>query len=513
MEEAPPENREHRLASVLFGPRATTVLLIGAGILVLLGSLGSRELWTHENRWGVIVQEMIRSGDYFHPYLLGEEYYDKPLPSYWLMAASSRLIGGVIEFSLRLPGALAGLFTVWCAYRLGRRLLGRPAGLLTGWILLTSFFFVFWCRVASSDILNVAGTIAALAWFFEKRDRPGFLFHAVFYSILAATCLMKGLIGAAIPFIALAPFPFFFERGAWRAHLRPRALLGIVPALAIYLIPFFLSSAFGGDDFKQSGLWMVFKENVLRYFQPFDHEGSVFTYFGYLPLYLAPWAVVLPFAIWRSAARWKELAVGERWIAVASLAIFAFLTASGSRRGYYILPLLPLVAILLAGWFLAPEGRTIARRNLAAGLTAGCWLLLYFWFGVIPQLSTAPGGLRRLAHDVRPMLEERAPLAQWDFVFWKTSPRAAFYLSPSKRPVRLGGPKEKCEDQLKPLLAKNPYTVVVTEKDDLAEVMPCVTGRVAIEESPRLPAWAPSWLESDQSKGKRVVLLLPSLAP
>jgi 4-amino-4-deoxy-L-arabinose transferase-like glycosyltransferase len=513
MEEAPPENSEHRLASRMFGPKATTLLLIAASTLLLLGSLGSRELWTHENRWGVIVQEMIRSGDYFHPYLLGEEYYDKPLPSYWLMAASSRLLGGVIEFSLRLPGALAGLFTVWCAYRLGRRLLGRPAGLLAGWILLTSFFFVFWSRVASSDIYNVAGTIAALAWFFEKRDRPGFLFYTVLYSILAVTCLMKGLIGAAIPFIALLPFPFLFGRASWRSLLRPAAILGMVPALAIYLTPFLLSSAFGGEDFKQSGLWMVFKENVLRYFQPFDHEGSVFTYFGYLPLYLAPWAVFLPFAIWRSAARWKGLAAGERWIALATLAIFAFLTASGSRRGYYILPLLPLAAILLAGWFLAPEGRAIARRNLAAGWAAGTWLLLYIWFAAIPQLSPSQGGLRRLAHDVRPMLEERAPLARWDFVFWKTSPRAAFYLSPAKRPVRLGGPREKCEDQLKPLLAKNPYTVVVTEKDDLAEVTPCVASRVAIEEVSRLPDWAPSWIESDQSKGKRVVLLLPPLAP
>jgi hypothetical protein len=54
---------------------------------------------------------------------------------------------------------------------------------------------------------------------------------------------------------------------------------------------------------------------------------------------------------------------------------------------------------------------------------------------------------------------------------------------------------------------------VVTEKDDLAEVTPCVASRVAIEEVSRLPDWAPSWIESDQSKGKRVVLLLPPLAP
>src|SRR5438093_12551361 len=77
----------------LWGESATIVLLLAVSTVVLLGRLGTAELWTQEGRWAAICTHMIDSGDYGHPYLLGEPYYDKPLLSYWLMIGAAPIPG------------------------------------------------------------------------------------------------------------------------------------------------------------------------------------------------------------------------------------------------------------------------------------------------------------------------------------------------------------------------------------------------------------------------------------
>jgi hypothetical protein len=116
----------------LWGESSTILLLLAVSSAVLFAKLGAAELWTHEGRWAAICAHMIASGDYLHPYLFGEAYYDKPLLSYWLMIGVARLLGRLNETALRLPSALAGLLSLWCVYRLGMRRFDRATGAVTG---------------------------------------------------------------------------------------------------------------------------------------------------------------------------------------------------------------------------------------------------------------------------------------------------------------------------------------------------------------------------------------------
>jgi hypothetical protein len=145
---------------LLWGESATIVLLLTASAVVLLGRLGAAELWTQEGRWAAICSHMIDSSDCGHPYLFGEPYYDKPLLSYWLMIGAAWILGGLNETALRLPSVLAGLLSLWCVYHLGRKRIDRTTGLIAAALLGSSWMFVFWGRVASADMLNVAGTLA-----------------------------------------------------------------------------------------------------------------------------------------------------------------------------------------------------------------------------------------------------------------------------------------------------------------------------------------------------------------
>src|SRR5580704_5978519 len=97
----------------LRGPFARPGYLFIAAALLLLMMLGVRELWTQEHRWADIVSGMFFRHDFFHPYLGANDYYDKPLLSYWLIAIVSVVTGHLNTWVLRLPSALAGLLAVW----------------------------------------------------------------------------------------------------------------------------------------------------------------------------------------------------------------------------------------------------------------------------------------------------------------------------------------------------------------------------------------------------------------
>src|SRR5438067_10741383 len=89
---------------------AAVVLALGA--ILFFVRLGDRALWTMELRWAEIPREMQMHNDFFWPTINGRSYYDKPLGSYWLVVAASRLTGALDETAARLPSAVAGLLGV-----------------------------------------------------------------------------------------------------------------------------------------------------------------------------------------------------------------------------------------------------------------------------------------------------------------------------------------------------------------------------------------------------------------
>jgi 4-amino-4-deoxy-L-arabinose transferase-like glycosyltransferase len=91
----------------------------------------------------------------------------------------------------------------------------------------------------------------------------------------------------------------------------------------------------------------------------------------------------------------------SRWIVLAALAIFIFYTASGSRRSYYILPILPALAIItgsvIDGWL---KGESLLRNWIIQTASFATSLILlvagvgviYAYFG-----TKIPGHISQLA--------------------------------------------------------------------------------------------------------------------
>ncbi len=322
------------------------VAILFLACVLLFTGLGGRSLWYLEGRWAEITRQMFLTGDFFHPMIGGEPYFDKPLLTYWLVAIVTAVTGRIDEWAVRVPSAVSGLITMVSTMWIGRQLWSARVGRVAAAVLLTSYGLLFWSRTANADLENLAAITLAIGWYWAKQDRPGFGAFLVFYLIIFVGALTKGLPSVVIP--VLAVLTDVVANSRWRMVLTPAHLLAVVIGLVLYLAPFWYASHTNSDTYHASGLALVFRENVVRFFRPFDHKGPIYLYFYYLPALLMPWAPLLVAAIIGLLKVWKDLDARTRWLLFAAGVIFAFFTASGSRRGYYILPLLPFCALMIA---------------------------------------------------------------------------------------------------------------------------------------------------------------------
>ncbi|MCK6188537.1 MULTISPECIES: glycosyltransferase family 39 protein [unclassified Pseudomonas] len=412
--------------------RGALLLLLSVTAVLLLTGLGARDLWGPETRWANIALQMLQSGDYFDPYLKGVPYYDKPLPSYWLITATAHLMGGLGPWSLRLPSVIAAWLSVWLIYLLGERLFHKGTGLIAGWMLATTFYFLFWARVATADVLTVCGVLAAVWWYWRGPDDTRLGRYTVFFLLLALTSLLKGLIGFVLP--ALVLLPHLLSEQRYRRHLNLRLLLALLIAGAVYAVPFVLSHVYGAATYGASGLALVFRENVVRFFDPFDHMGPIYTYLIYLPAYTLPWTPCWLLGLWLAVRNWRHTPPNVRWLVAGLGLLFVFFTASGSRRSYYVLPLVPF-AQLLAAWWLSERLRNNPARwprwRNGFGIAAALMLLIV---GVAYPWSNGNGGVTRFAEDVRAQAEKSAPWQQWQLVLVEVDNKAPMYLQNAGKP-------------------------------------------------------------------------------
>ena len=317
-------------------------------IFLLFVYLGARGLWGSEDRWAEVVREMRLTGDYFHPYINGKPYFDKPLLSYWFIALVTAVTGRLDEWAVRLPSAIAGLLGLWATINLGRRLWSRQRARTAGWILLTTYGFILWSRTGEADMENMTAIILAVAWYWARREKPVFLSYFVFYAICFIGAQAKGMAAIAVPILVVLPDLMSEKR--WKSYLSISHFLALITGLSLYFGPLVYSEV-TKSGYQSSGLGLAFRENIIRYFRPFDHKEPFYVYFHYLPQLFFPWIPLLVAAIWAAFAHFKKLDWPSKWLTISATLIFLFFTLSGSRRSYYILPMLPLCALMASLYF------------------------------------------------------------------------------------------------------------------------------------------------------------------
>lgn len=383
-------------------------ILALTSIILLFTGLSVRSLWGSEGRWAEIVREMLISGNYFLPTNNGQPYFDKPLLSYWAIIPFA-INGVVTEVAARMPGVLAGMGIVIITFVIGRRLFGSKTGFISSFLLLTSVMFVLWSRTASAEMLNVLAIWLSF-WLFTSGAHHGSLVYVIFlYSICAIASFCKGPVAPAVVFSSITfysvvealvqarknGFIFSAIKEAFLSKLRWiiswQGLFGVLGGAVIFMVFLLMPVIFTGS---WSSVELMWKENVQRFFRPFDHIEPLYTYFKHIPVFFAPWTLFM-LASLLGIRCWKKN-IPERLIILLTLAIFIFFTISGSRRSYYILPILPGLALItgkgITDWLMtAREHANQWALKSAAILTcsililAGICIIFVFFDNRIPS--------------------------------------------------------------------------------------------------------------------------------
>jgi 4-amino-4-deoxy-L-arabinose transferase-like glycosyltransferase len=332
------------------------IFLLVLGFIVIASGLGLRDPWPpDEPRFALVAKEMVESGQWFFPRRGGELYPDKPPLFMWTIAAFYALTGS-LRFSFLLPSLLSGLLTLGLVFDISRRLWNPSTGFAAGAVLLFTFQFVAQAKLAQIDAMlcfwTTLGIYGLLRHFVTGPCWRGYYLG---FAAMGFGVITKGV--GILPVFMLVPYAY----GRWRGwkHLpplngRPRQwLLGpllMLGAIGLWLIPLLIIVGMSHDPtlaaYRDE---ILFRQTVQRYANPWHHYKPFWYFFiQVIPVFWMPVIFALP---WLIPAWWRRLRRRDgRYLLVLGWIglVLGFFTLSAAKRGVYILPAVPALAIAVA---------------------------------------------------------------------------------------------------------------------------------------------------------------------
>jgi 4-amino-4-deoxy-L-arabinose transferase-like glycosyltransferase len=283
---------------------------------------------------------MARDGDWVTPRLDGSPWFEKPPLLYWLTAGANRL-GLRDEWAARLPVALISLAFLAFFHETLRREFSARIALAATAILSGSAGWLAASFAAIPDLpMSAALAAAMMIVLFDARPGRGWIAGA----LLGIAILAKGF----VPLALFAPVWLVERKRIWAS----------IAGAAIVATPWYLMVwARNGSAFWNEFFWKHHVERLIS--APALQHGQPFWY--YVPVLVAglfPWT---PLAALLGQRKAREDA-RVRFLLLWSLAALVFFSIVPNKLPFYVLPLMPALAIVLAvaldeargrGWWLA----------------------------------------------------------------------------------------------------------------------------------------------------------------
>ncbi len=427
-------------------------------VLVILPFLGETIFYSKgEPREAIVAYSMLESGNWILPVNYGTDIAYKPPFFYWAIAAVSSLLGGVTEYSSRLPSALAFLAMQLVFFTFIAKRKDVKTAFLASILLLSSFEVhraALACRV---DMVQVSFIVISLCLLFrwDEKGCRGIPWLAVL--LMGCATLTKGPVGSIFPCVCIGLYQLLRGRAFWKTFflLLPVGLLSLIP----YAVWAGAAYAQGGQSF----LDLVLEENTGRFMgkMSYDsHENPIWYNFLTVIWGWIPWTLVLLLSLF--GLKWKTISwlpegasFGERirkawdkfrsqsplqlftWVVI--LFIFIFYCIPKSKRSVYLLPIYPFMAVLIAEYLLALVQRGAKVFKVSANLFASLCLILTavfmaVRFGLVPDSVFGSG--RHAAENVAFLhaLEETAlSIPKWCLVVLPLIAALCTWMSVAKR--------------------------------------------------------------------------------
>ena len=368
--------------------------LLLALLLIVATGLGIRDPWpADEPRFASLARDMAQTGEWLFPRVGGDLYQDKPPLFFWLLALSHGLFGAFKGWFL-IPSLFAAAGVLFLIYDFGRRTVSRESGLAAAIITLCTLQFVLAFRGAQIDpTLCLLTTFSIYAFLRHLLLGHGWRWYVLGGFAAGLGIFTKGVgflpVLLLIPFFVLRGFrwnglaPVDAGRGGWRWWLAPLAMLA---AVSMWFLPMVIAASNGSPEYAAYRDEILFKQTVGRYAAAWHHVKPWYYFVvEVIPALWLPWSILLVWLVpkFRAAFRERDARV---WLPLAwVMLVITFFSLSPGKRGIYVMPALPALALAslplladvlarrgvrIAGWVLG-VAFLLAAIVLAAGHAAG----------------------------------------------------------------------------------------------------------------------------------------------
>jgi 4-amino-4-deoxy-L-arabinose transferase-like glycosyltransferase len=365
------------------------ILLLAAAVIPYFVKLGDSSIWdANEAYYTETPREMLESGDWSNPTFNYEPRFNKPVLSYWIVAALYQVFGVSVAVE-RVAIAILAIAMVTAAWFMARAVSTHPLapplaalGLAVG-----PRFFMFSRRImidiAVTSMMTLTLLFFVLAERYPARRR---LFLTLMYVTVGLGVLTKGPVAAAIPLIV-----FLAYLGVHRELSRLREMMipaGTVIALAI-VAPWYVGLYLEHGWTHITSFFIG--ENVGRFTETVGPQSRGVTF--YVPVIFhdaLPWSFCLPAVV---VAWWRDWRGGQRSIDVRlrtllllwiGLIVFLF-SFSQTKQDLYVFPIVGAIAVLGGDWLaralhgaFAPSFRATFTALGIALLVLGAGVMIIF---------------------------------------------------------------------------------------------------------------------------------------
>lgn len=320
--------------------------------IIWFSLLGHRDLFDpDEGRYAQIPSAMVDSGDWLTPRLNGVKYFEKPALQYWATAAVFSLVGKS-NASARLVPALAGYLGALFAAMLALRLFGARAAIFAFLFASSSLMWVMMGHMLTLDMLLSTWLFCGMACLAiaqsQRSDRTRVRnWMLAGWAALALAVLTKGLIGLVLPAASVVVYSVW--QRDWRIwkHLQ---LAGGLVLFFLLVAPWFIAVSLKNPEFAS---FFFIHEHWDRYTSGVhDRRGPVDYFVPFLLLGVLPWMMVSLDVLIRPVFKWRPENTGEfdaaRLLWSFVVVTFVFFSLGDSKLPAYILPVMPVVAVLAA---------------------------------------------------------------------------------------------------------------------------------------------------------------------
>ena len=219
--------------------------------------------------------------------------------------------------------------------------------------LLATFFWSFFSTVFLFDMLLVFFALVAVSGAVAAARGDGRGWIAVSLGI-AFGILSKG------PAILIPVLPVVLAAPAWSSGVRagrwyPRAIAAVLTGLALSLAGALPAARSGGPAYGNA---ILLSQTAGRLTRSFAHARPVWWYVPFLPLLAFPW--ILWAAVWRRSDDGAPARdPGLRLCAIWAGAVFVVFSLVSGKQLYYLLSLMPPVALVAATRGMAGAGAAL----------------------------------------------------------------------------------------------------------------------------------------------------------